>query len=160
MKKLLMFAAALGCLSAKPIEPQPKPADIRNIAQQNSFNYIDAGVLLPLPYPGVTVGHREKFGQNAIDLSLGLYSCFIISDISVTGRYLRYADDLQRYVGIGVCYYAIYTDEFDFLVCSPTISYGKEYDKTFHQFDFSAGRISDYGVDLALAISYRYGFKF
>lgn len=161
MKKLLMLAAALGCLNAKPIETQVKTGIEKKIPQvEKSFNYFDAGVLLPLPYPGLTIGHREKFGHHALDLSVGLYSCFCVSDISLNGRYLVYADDMQRYIGVGVCYYALYTDEFELLVCSPAISYGKEYDKTFHQFDFSAVRLSEVGFDLSIAISYRYGIKF
>lgn len=152
MNKFITKILALTLVATSSLQAD-KPAD------NGSFNYVDIGTLLPFPYPGVTVGHREKKDYHAVDISMGVYSILLASDISVSAKYLNYFQNKQGYVGGGACSYVGYYGTHFATVFSPCGTFGKEYENTFIQADLSIVRISNWGIDLLPGLTFRYGFK-
>jgi len=141
------------------IATAPLTAETQKPSYQDSFNYVDIGTLLPFPYPGVTVGHREKKDFHAVDISMGVYSILLASDISVSAKYLKYFPNKQGYVGAGACSYVGYYGPHFATVFAPCATFGKEYENTFIQADLSIVRVSNWGIDMLPGLTFRYGFK-
>jgi len=154
MKTFLTKIAAMTMLATAPLAAEPQ-----KLSYQDSFNYVDIGTLLPFPYPGVTVGHREKKDFRAFDISMGVYSILLASDISVSAKYLKYFPNNQGYVGAGACSYVGYYGAYFATVFAPCVTFGKEYESTFIQADLSVVRVSNWGIDMLPGLTFRYGFK-
>ncbi|PIS01282.1 MAG: hypothetical protein COT84_03180 [Chlamydiae bacterium CG10_big_fil_rev_8_21_14_0_10_35_9] len=130
-------------------------------ADNKSFNYTSIAVALPIPIPGVQVGHRKKFNSNAIDFS-GTFSTIIVSSgLSANCSYIKYLNKNNYYLrgGAGVAIaFAEYTPVNYGIF--PNISFGKESEKSFYQIEASMVSFLANGVEFIPAFSYQYGFKF
>lgn len=124
-----------------------------------SFHYLEAGTTLPLPYPGIGIGHREKYQLHAFDFSLSFSSILIMSDVSLNTKLLTYFRN-QQYYGLGACSYFGRVYDVYFVCFSPFICYGKEYKKSFFEADFSPIRVNNYGIDFFPSLVLKYGFKY
>ncbi|MGD2168839.1 MAG: hypothetical protein PVI40_01190 [Chlamydiota bacterium] len=126
-----------------------------------SFNYTSIAIALPIPIPGIQVGHRKKFHSSAIDFS-GAFSTIIVSSgLSANCSYIKYLNKNNYYVrgGAGVVIaFAEYTPVNYGIF--PNISFGKESEKSFYQFEASMVSFLANGVEYIPTFSYQYGFKF
>lgn len=128
---------------------------------KESFNYIEVGTALPLPYPGFAIGHREKFinGSHAFDVSISYYSMIVLQDVSINTKFISYFKN-NHYVSLGSCSYLGKVEDIYFVCFSPFLSYGKEYEKSFFEAAFSPIRINNYGLDFLPSLMVKYGFKY
>jgi len=127
--------------------------------QHDSFHYVEVGTSLPIPYPGIAVGHRKVFDNFAFDSSLSFNSMIIMKDVSLNTKFLGYFENSQ-YAGIGSCSYLGKVYDIYFVCFSPFIAYGKEYEKCFFETNFSPIRLNNYGLDFLPSLSIKYGFKY
>jgi hypothetical protein len=125
-----------------------------------SFNYIDVDTLLPLPYPGLSIGRREKIGNMAFDASVGFHSIVLASDIAVNLKGLTYFADKQTYFGLGGTVYAANLCDVIYGGFSPLISFGKEYEKNFYEANFTCIRLVNRNLDFTPTLFLKYGIKF
>lgn len=166
MKKLLLLTAALSPILGFAAKPAAPASHVPQISLEvygpvkKSFAYVEMSAEIPLPFPGVTVGYREIYKNHGLDASLGVISCHNITDFSANLRYINYFTKGRKYVAAGLSADWLFSNAYELLVFSPTVSYGKDYDKTFHQFDLAVLRFSDWQMELVSAVTYRYGIKF
>ena len=146
---LLLTLASTSFVSANQSEPESA-----------SFNYIDVDTLLPLPYPGLTLGHREKVGNMAFDASIGMHSIVFASDVALTLKGMTYFADKQTYFGLGGSLYLATIYDTFFGAFSPLLCFGKEYEKNFYEANFSCIRYIDDELDFTPTIFFKYGIKF
>ena len=132
-----------------------------NISENSSFNYTGLSIAGPFPIPGISVGHREKFDQSAIDYSTNFTSNILVSAISFESSYLKYLGENKYYfgggAGVGLGFILHAPALFAFY---PNVSFGKENEKNFHQVSASALYFSNHGISVSPGISYTFGYKF
>lgn len=158
---------SLNALHEEPfVSPESYSKHLDNIsldatANNNSFSYTSIGVALPFPIPGVQVGHRKKFHSSAIDFSGAISTLVIVSGLSVNSRYIKYLSKNNYYLGggagLGVAFVRYIPVNYGI---TPSVSFGKENEKSFHQLDATIASFSDKGLKISPTLSYQYGFKF
>jgi len=128
-----------------------------------SYNYSTVGagasLLFPLPCPNFQLGHRERFGDNAIDVNMGMSSIIVSNFIYTNMNYLKYAED-NSYAGIGTNIGLAFTPFEADINFIPNFVIGKEYEKTFSQVKVSLVGLNSDGLSFNPYITYQYGFKF
>jgi hypothetical protein len=111
--------------------------------------------------PEISFGHLEKFKNSAIDLSVGLGSLIIASQVSANANYLKYLGVDNYYLGSGAGVTAGFISAQPVIFsASPTICFGRETGNSFHQINCNVIHVSSVGALYAPSFSYQYGFKF
>lgn len=135
-------------------------------SDEKSFNYTSIGgginVFMPIPVPNIQIGHREVYGEHAIDTSLGFSTAIIASALQTNVNIIKYINSNRLYLGGGLTAQLIImpVDPFAYFQASIPFIIGKESDKNFSQIKISAASYTGYGMEFAPYVTYQYGFKF
>ncbi len=150
-------------LNIKDIKHTPiKGVPITSI-DDSSFNYVGFGggalLFLPIPIPGINIGHREKYKSIAIDTSLYLYSLLVANTVGGKVKFFKYLD--ATYLGGGISANTTFVLANPITIAGgPFFTFGKESKDNFYEFDISLIAVSNLGISISPEISFSYGFKF
>ena len=141
LKNTLCIGAILGSsLFGSTIEEnRNSPIKKENTSPERrkySFDYVSIGGYLLL-MPEISLGHRVRNGSRGYDISANASSFGIGSKLSISGGYLKYFKNSDRYFGFGVEVDVVIGPTGDgfkiFVVPFPYFVVGKDYEQSFLQ---------------------------
>ena len=164
-KLYYILATLVGAQASLCALPDLFPVSEKMIPKEepsSSYTYITIGAALPIPVPNLQVGRREKFDNSAVDVSLGLSTAVVASNISGNCSYLKYVNNGKYYLGAGA------SIDLAVLIWEPYVNYGitpnlyigKESEKRFHQIKATLVSFTCTGTGIYPWVAYQYGFKF
>ncbi len=132
-----------------------------DVTHTNSLSYTSIGVDLPLPVPMISFGRREKYGDSALDYSIGCAMAVVVSSVGEQCKYLKYLHHSNYYAGLGATMdmgiAAVVPVVFG---AGPQVCFGKEDAHNFHQVTIRPFYVSTIAWMGWPSIAYTYGFNF